>query len=42
MSVTIDGVKEIHDLCRVDAAGNGSYDKAVAASKHYFETYHGI
>lgn len=26
---TIDGAKEVHDACRVDLAGNGSYDRAI-------------
>lgn len=29
VSVTIDGAKEAHDACRVDLAGNGSYDRAI-------------
>lgn len=27
---SIDGTKEIHDACRIDAEGRGSYDRAVA------------
>lgn len=27
---SIDGTKEIHDACRIDTGGNGSYDRAVA------------
>lgn len=34
-SVTVDGDKTLHDSCRVDAAGNGSYDNAMAAVKDY-------
>lgn len=29
IGVTIDGAKEAHDACRVDMAGNGSYDRAI-------------
>ncbi len=29
VGVTIDGAKEAHDACRVDLAGNGSYDRAI-------------
>lgn len=31
VTVSIDGVKELHDAFRVDAEGNGSFDKAYAA-----------
>lgn len=31
VNVTVDGPKEMHDACRVDAAGNGSFDKAFDA-----------
>ena len=37
--ISIDGNKELHDSCRVDFAGKGSYDKAIAAVKHYRENY---
>lgn len=30
-NVTIDGPKEVHDLCRKDYDGNGSFDRAIAA-----------
>lgn len=36
MNVTIDGPKEIHDLCRVDYDGNGSFDRAIAAWEDWF------
>lgn len=29
IGVTIDGAKEAHDACRVDLAGQGSYDRAI-------------
>lgn len=35
LTVTIDGTKEMHDMCRVDEAGNGSYDRAFAAAQHW-------
>ena len=31
LNITIDGPKEIHDLCRVDYDGNGSFERAAAA-----------
>ena len=31
ITVSIDGVKELHDLHRIDKGGNGSFDKAIAA-----------
>ena len=30
LGFSIDGTKEIHDDCRIDTQGNGSYDRAVA------------
>ena len=36
MNITIDGPKEVHDLCRVDHNGNGSYDRAMAAWNDWF------
>jgi radical SAM peptide maturase (CXXX-repeat target family) len=35
LSVSIDGNKELHDACRVDLNGNGTYDRAIAAVRHY-------
>lgn len=32
VSVTVDGYKEMHDECRLFHSGEGSYDKAIAAS----------
>lgn len=32
MSVTIDGTRAMHDMCRVDEFGNGSYDLAAKAA----------
>lgn len=37
--VSIDGNKELHDACRVFSDGSGSYDIAMAAVKHYTETW---
>lgn len=31
LSITVDGNKELHDMCRLDLNGNGSYDRAHAA-----------
>lgn len=38
-SISIDGNKELHDACRVDYNGNGSYDIAMAAVRHYYKSY---
>lgn len=37
--ISIDGSKELHDSCRIDHYGQGSYDKAIASVKHYRENY---
>lgn len=39
MTVSIDGNKELHDACRIDLNGNGTYDRAIAAELHYHKTY---
>jgi sulfatase maturation enzyme AslB (radical SAM superfamily) len=39
LSVSIDGNKELHDSCRIDLNGNGSYDKAIEAVKLYRQEY---
>lgn len=36
---SLDGCKEAHDKCRVDHAGNGSFDKAMQGIKKYVERY---
>lgn len=36
MNVTLDGPKEIHDLCRVDYNDEGSFDRAMAAWNDWF------
>ena len=33
--ISIDGNKEVHDKCRIDLQGNGTYDRAIAAVKLY-------
>lgn len=33
--VSIDGCKELHDSCRIDLNGNGTYDRAIAAVDDY-------
>ena len=35
LGISIDGDKELHDACRVDLNGKGSYDRAIAAVRHY-------
>lgn len=42
LSITLDGNKEIHDACRIFPNGEGSYDKAIAAVRHYKEYWHGF
>lgn len=39
MNVTVDGTKEMHDMCRVDEFGNGSFDIANAAADHWDALY---
>ena len=39
LSISIDGNKELHDSCRIDFNGIGSYDKAIAAVKDYYNKY---
>lgn len=40
-NVSVDGSRELHDACRVDRDGNGSYDRAIAAMRHYVEHWGG-
>ena len=35
LNITIDGPKEVHDLCRKDWNGFGSFDRAMAAWEHW-------
>lgn len=37
--ISIDGNKELHDKCRVNFQGEGSYDIAIAAAKDYMAKY---
>jgi sulfatase maturation enzyme AslB (radical SAM superfamily) len=39
MGVSIDGNKELHDSCRIDLNGEGTYERALAAEMHYSKTY---
>lgn len=34
-NISIDGDKELHDACRIDLVGNGTYDRAIAAVEQY-------
>lgn len=34
-SISIDGIKELHDMCRLQPNGEGSYDIAIAGVKDY-------
>lgn len=34
-SISIDGGKELHDACRIDLDGHGTYDRAIAAVDQY-------
>lgn len=40
-SVSIDGCEELHDSCRVDAQGKGTYTRALAAAQHYHDHFGG-
>lgn len=35
ITFSIDGNKSLHDTCRVDLSGKGTYDRAIAAVQHY-------
>lgn len=39
LTISIDGNKELHDKCRIDNFGKGTYDKAIAAVQHYKKYY---
>lgn len=39
LTISIDGNKELHDVCRLDLVGNGTYDRAIAAATHLRENY---
>ena len=38
-SISIDGNKKVHDACRIDLNGRGSYDRAIAAVNDYRNNY---
>jgi radical SAM peptide maturase (CXXX-repeat target family) len=40
-SISIDGNKELHDSCRVQKDGSGSYDIAIAGVEHFRQHYNG-
>lgn len=42
LSITLDGNKELHDACRKFPSGEGSYDKVIAAIRHYKDYWHGF
>lgn len=35
VNITVDGNKELHDMCRLDAQGAPTYDRAIAAADHW-------
>lgn len=39
LEISIDGNKELHDSCRVDLNGNGTYDRAIAAVRQHKKLY---
>lgn len=40
-NISIDGNKELHDSCRIDLSGSGTYDRAIAGVKDYREVFQG-
>lgn len=38
-NISIDGNKELHDACRIQPTGEGSYDVAMTALNHYNQVY---
>lgn len=40
-NISIDGNKQLHDACRIFPDGTGSYDKAIAAVRHYVDVFGG-
>lgn len=40
LGITIDGPKNLHDICRKDYYGNGSFDRAILAFRDARDTYH--
>ena len=41
-NISIDGNKDLHDTCRVDLGGNGTYDRAIEAVWDYRNTFKGV
>ena len=41
LSITLDGDKRIHDMCRLDKNGHPTYDRVKKAIDHYQEYWHG-
>lgn len=41
MTISIDGNKELHDACRKFPNGEGSYDLAIQAARHFKNYWHG-
>lgn len=39
LNITVDGNKELHDSCRFDLNGNGTYDRVVSAVDDYTKKY---
>lgn len=39
LGISLDGSKKLHDSCRVDLHGEGSYDKVISAVRHYKKTF---
>lgn len=40
-NISIDGNKQLHDACRIFPDGTGSYDKSIAAVRHYVDVLGG-
>lgn len=39
LGISLDGSKELHDACRLDLYGQGSYDRVIKAVHHYKKTF---
>lgn len=39
--ISIDGNRELHDSCRIDLNGDGTYDRAIAAVHNYRDAFNG-
>lgn len=39
LGISLDGFKELHDACRIDLEGKGSYDRVIAAVRDYKKRY---